>query len=197
MMFFFFLMIRRPPRSTLFPYTTLFRSQHSPIELLNGVKNGIDMFDCVLPTRYGRHGIAMTDNGNISIKKKMYERDFTPLDNTCDCPACRNYSKAYIRHLYRAGEGLAATLLSIHNIRFLSRTGSRRCAGSRRLRSAWWTGCPMTSTRWTTCPTAWRAPSRTCETDAASKDVNASGASLVRAPWPPVPPGQANGNIAM
>ena len=97
----------------------------SPIELLNGVKNGIDMFDCVLPTRYGRHGIAMTDNGNISIKKKVYERDFTPLDHTCDCPACRNYSKAYIRHLYRAGEGLAATLLSIHNIRFLLRLMER------------------------------------------------------------------------
>ena len=97
----------------------------SPIELLNGVKNGIDMFDCVLPTRDGRHGIAMTDNGNISIKKKVYERDFTPLDHTCDCPACRNYSKAYIRHLYRAGEGLAATLLSIHNIRFLLRLMER------------------------------------------------------------------------
>ena len=97
----------------------------SPIELLNGVKNGIDMFDCVLPTRYGRHGIAMTDKGNISIKKKMYERDFTPLDHACDCPACLNYSKAYIRHLYRAGEGLAATLLSIHNIRFLLRLMER------------------------------------------------------------------------
>ena len=87
--------------------------------ILQGVMLGIDMFDCVLPTRIARHGTAMTSQGRINIKKAQYLADFSPLDPTCDCYTCKNYSKAYLRHLDRSDEGLGKTLLSIHNLRFL------------------------------------------------------------------------------
>ncbi|MGP1570449.1 MAG: tRNA guanosine(34) transglycosylase Tgt [Eubacteriales bacterium] len=93
----------------------------SPDYLFEGVERGIDMFDCVLPTRIARHGMAMTSNGKLNIKNAKYEKDFKPLDENCDCYTCRNYSKAYLRHLYKAGELLSATLLSIHNLHFLIR----------------------------------------------------------------------------
>ena len=89
-----------------------------PVDILEGVERGIDMFDCVLPTRIARHGNAFTKTGKINIKNAKYKEDFTPLDD-CDCYACRNYTKAYIRHLIVANETFGQRLLSIHNIRFL------------------------------------------------------------------------------
>lgn len=77
------------------------------------------MVDCVLPTRIARHGTLMTSNGRINIRKQIYKDDFSPLDENCDCQCCRNYTKAYLNHLFRANEGLANNLLSIHNLRFL------------------------------------------------------------------------------
>ncbi len=91
----------------------------TPCDLVEGVLRGVDMFDCVLPTRNARHGTFFTQDGNKIIKNKCFEEDFTPLDPTCDCPTCKNHTKAYIRHLYRAQESTAATLMSIHNIHFL------------------------------------------------------------------------------
>ncbi len=87
--------------------------------IFEGVERGIDMFDCVLPTRNARHGAMMTSEGRINIKNKQYEFDYSPLDPACDCETCKNYSKAYLRHLYRTNEGLGARLLSIHNLRYL------------------------------------------------------------------------------
>lgn len=89
-----------------------------PPDLVGAVKRGIDMFDCVMPTRSGRHGQAFTWDGPINIKNAAFVDDETPLDAELDCPASRDYSKAYINHLFRAGEYLAATLLSWHNLAF-------------------------------------------------------------------------------
>jgi queuine tRNA-ribosyltransferase len=91
----------------------------SPGAILDAVERGIDMFDCVLPTRIARHGTAMTTNGRIIIKNKEYETDFSPLDPQCDCYTCKNYSRAYLRHLFKAQELLGFRLLSIHNVNYL------------------------------------------------------------------------------
>ena len=91
----------------------------TPEDLLDGIKRGIDMFDCVLPTRNARHGSFFTYNGKKNIKNAQFADDKTSLDETCDCYACQNHSKAYIRHLYRCGDSTAQTLLSIHNLHFL------------------------------------------------------------------------------
>lgn len=91
----------------------------SPGAILDAVERGIDMFDCVLPTRIARHGTAMTSQGRLVIKNKEFERDYTPLDHNCDCYCCKNYTRAYIRHLFKANEILAYRLLSIHNVNFL------------------------------------------------------------------------------
>ncbi len=93
----------------------------SPDCLLEGVARGIDMFDCVLPTRVARNGLAFTSHGKVSIKNAKYERDFSPLDPECDCYVCRNYSKAYLRHLYKSDEILSSMLLSEHNLYYLVR----------------------------------------------------------------------------
>ena len=90
-------------------------------DILNGIERGVDMFDCVLPTRIARHGTLMTSSGRINIKKNIYKDDFTPLDDNCDCECCKNYTKAYLNHLFRNNEGLGMRLLSIHNLRFLIR----------------------------------------------------------------------------
>lgn len=90
-----------------------------PIDLLEGVSRGIDMFDCVLPTRLARHGNCFTRNGRINIKNAKYKEDFTPIEDTCDCYTCKNFTKAYVRHLITSGEVNGGRLLSIHNIRFL------------------------------------------------------------------------------
>jgi queuine tRNA-ribosyltransferase len=89
--------------------------------ILEAIGQGVDMFDCVLPTRLARHGALMTANGRINIKDAQYERDFTPVDATCDCQTCKKYTRAYLRHLYRADEMFGKRLMSIHNLRFLIR----------------------------------------------------------------------------
>jgi len=89
-----------------------------PIDLIEGVIRGVDIFDCVLPTRLARHGHAFTKYGKINLKNAKYKQDFSNLDE-CDCYTCKNYTKAYIRHLIVSDETFGARLLSIHNIRFL------------------------------------------------------------------------------
>lgn len=91
----------------------------SPDCLVEGVMRGIDMFDCVLATRMARNGTAFTKDGNLTVRNAKYKEDFTPVDPECDCYCCRNFSRAYIRHLLNAGEILGGELLSIHNLRFL------------------------------------------------------------------------------
>lgn len=91
----------------------------SPGAILDGVERGIDMFDCVLPTRIARHSAAMTSRGRLILKNKEFEEDFTTLDPECDCYTCRYYTKAYLRHLVKADEILGARLISLHNIHFL------------------------------------------------------------------------------
>ena len=90
-----------------------------PIDLFEGVERGIDMFDCVLPTRIARHGNAFTRYGKLNIRNEKFKEDFTPIEESCDCYACKNYTKAYIRHLIICEETFGARLLSIHNLRFL------------------------------------------------------------------------------
>jgi queuine tRNA-ribosyltransferase len=91
----------------------------SPDCLIEGVIRGIDMFDCVLPTRIARNGTAFTSKGKVVIRNAEYAEDFRPLDEECDCYACKNFSRAYIRHLFKAKEILGARLATIHNLRFL------------------------------------------------------------------------------
>ena len=91
----------------------------TPDYILEGVERGIDMCDCVLPTRIARNGTAMTSHGKVVIRNGVYKQDFSPLDDDCDCYCCRNFTKAYLRHLVNCKEILAAELLSIHNIHFL------------------------------------------------------------------------------
>ena len=92
----------------------------TPEDLLEGVERGVDMFDCVLPTRIARNGTAFTKTGKIVVRNGQYKEDFTPVEPGCTCYACKNYTSAYIRHLNNAGEILGARLLSIHNIHFLT-----------------------------------------------------------------------------
>ena len=89
--------------------------------ILEGVERGIDMFDCVLPTRTARNGTAMTMSGYVTVRNGAYKEDFSPIEEGCDCYACRNYTRAYIRHLINSDEILGGRLLSIHNVRFLQR----------------------------------------------------------------------------
>ncbi|WP_432358428.1 tRNA guanosine(34) transglycosylase Tgt [Sporosarcina sp. UB5] len=93
----------------------------SPDSLIDGAIRGVDMFDCVLPTRIARNGTLMTSEGRVVVKNAKYERDFGPLDPNCDCYACKNYSRAYIRHLIRANETFGIRLTSYHNLHFLLR----------------------------------------------------------------------------
>ena len=91
----------------------------SPEDLVNGVMRGVDIFDCVLPTRLARHQSAFTPTGRINLMNATFARDPRPIDDTCQCYACRNFTRAYIRHLVVAKEMLASTLISIHNVSFL------------------------------------------------------------------------------
>lgn len=91
----------------------------SPDALIEGVMRGIDMFDCVLPTRIARNGTAMTRFGKLVVRNAEVARDFSPIDSTCDCYTCKNYSRAYVRHLLKADEILGLRLMSIHNLHFL------------------------------------------------------------------------------
>ena len=92
----------------------------SPDCLVEGVLRGVDMFDCVLPTRTARNGTAYTSNGKINIRNLKYREDFTALDEKCDCYCCRNFSKAYLRHLIQTDEILGGRMLSLHNITYLA-----------------------------------------------------------------------------
>jgi queuine tRNA-ribosyltransferase len=97
--------------------------------LLEVIERGIDMFDCVLPTRLGRTGSALTPEGRLNLKNARFTRDPQPLEEGCDCPACTRFSRAYLRHLINQQELLALRLLSLHNLRFLLRlTGEARAA---------------------------------------------------------------------
>lgn len=91
----------------------------SPDCLVEGVLRGVDMFDCVLPTRIARNGTVMTSQGKLVVRNAQYARDFSPLDPECGCYTCRNYSRAYIRHLLKADEVLGIRLTTIHNLSFL------------------------------------------------------------------------------
>lgn len=97
----------------------------SPDCLVEGVARGVDMFDCVLATRVARNGTVFTDTGRLVIKNAQYARDFEPIDAQCDCYACQNFSRAYIRHLFKAQEITGARLASIHNLRYLLRLMER------------------------------------------------------------------------
>ena len=90
-----------------------------PIDIIEGVIRGVDIFDCVLPTRIARHGQAFTRKGKINFNNAKYKEDFSPVEEGCDCYTCKNYTKAYVRHLITTDEMLGGRLLSIHNIRFL------------------------------------------------------------------------------
>ena len=90
----------------------------SPPEMLEAISNGNDMFDCVMPTRNGRNGQAFTFSGEIQLRNAPYKDDFRPIDPECVCPACQNYTRGYIRHLFKSGEILALRLISLHNICF-------------------------------------------------------------------------------
>ena len=91
----------------------------TPEDLIDGVYRGIDMFDCVLATRIARNGTAFTSKGKLVVRNAKYKEDFSPIDDECDCYTCKNYTRAYIRHLVNADEVLGARLISIHNLRFL------------------------------------------------------------------------------
>ena len=93
----------------------------SPDCLVEGFARGVDMMDCVLPTRIARNGTCFTKKGKMVIKNATYKEDFRPIEDDCDCYACKHYTRAYIRHLINAGEMLGAELLSIHNLRSLTR----------------------------------------------------------------------------
>ncbi len=90
-----------------------------PIDIIEGVIRGVDIFDCVLPTRIARHGQVFTREGKKNLHNAIYKEDFTPLEASCDCYTCKNYTKSYLRHLITTDEMLGGRLLSIHNIRFL------------------------------------------------------------------------------
>jgi queuine tRNA-ribosyltransferase len=90
-----------------------------PEGILEVIERGVDMFDCVLPTRMGRTGTALTSAGRLNLKNATFARDERPLDERCDCPACARFTRAYIRHLVNQQELLGLRLLTLHNLRFL------------------------------------------------------------------------------
>jgi queuine tRNA-ribosyltransferase len=93
-----------------------------PDDIVEAIRRGVDMFDCVAPTRNGRNGTAwVAHGGQVNVKAARYKLDERPLDPTCDCYTCRNFTRAYLRHLVAAGEVLALRLVSLHNLRFLVR----------------------------------------------------------------------------
>jgi len=91
----------------------------TPEDLRMAIEEGVDMFDCVMPTRLGRHGTAFSRDGAVKLRNSQYKEDFSPLDSTCQCYTCRTFTKSYLYHLVKENEMLAATLLSLHNISFL------------------------------------------------------------------------------
>jgi queuine tRNA-ribosyltransferase len=103
-----------------------------PEDVIEGIRRGVDLFDCVAPTRMGRNGAAFTIDGRLNIKRAEYRNDPKPLDESCDCSACARFSRAYIRHLFVSDEILGHRLLSLHNVHFLlslARAARREIAG--------------------------------------------------------------------
>lgn len=96
-----------------------------PDDLVESIRRGADMFDCVAPTRNGRNGTAFTSYGQVNVRKAAFRTDFQPLDADCRCECCRNYSRAYLRHLFKCGELLGHRLLSVHNVAFLLNLAAR------------------------------------------------------------------------
>ena len=90
----------------------------TPVNILEAVERGVDLFDCVMPSRNARHGHLFTSKGIINISNKKYERDFGPIDENCQCPTCKNHSRAYVRHLMKADEMLGHRLCVMHNLWF-------------------------------------------------------------------------------
>jgi queuine tRNA-ribosyltransferase len=90
----------------------------TPRDIVKAILEGIDMFDCVMPTRNARNGQLFTWSGTLNIKRQEFERDTNPIDEKCNCYTCRNFSRSYLRHLYKAGEYLSPILNSIHNLHF-------------------------------------------------------------------------------
>jgi queuine tRNA-ribosyltransferase len=109
-----------------------------PTDLLRMVGAGIDMFDCVLPTRNARNGQALTWNGRINLKQSRHRRDQGPLDPSCECPVCTTYSRAYLRHLFAAAEMLGPRLLTQHNLHFYQALTRAARAAIREGRYAAW-----------------------------------------------------------
>ena len=99
--------------------TVTFDVLTAPEDIWDAVERGIDMFDCVLPTRNGRNGQALTWEGPINLRKNQFREDAGPLDAECRCPVCRRYSRRYVAHLFRANEYTALRLLSLHNLAFM------------------------------------------------------------------------------
>ena len=97
----------------------------TPSNIIEGVDRGVDFFDCVMPARNARHGRLFTWNGAINIKNEKYKLDTNPIDPACDCPVCRTYSRAYLRHLFKAEEILAMRLAVLHNLYFYNRLMER------------------------------------------------------------------------
>ena len=96
-----------------------------PEDIVNAIALGVDLFDCVVPTRHARHGLLYTAEGTLAIRNARYREDFAPLDASCDCRACANYSRAYLRHLFQADEALGPRLATLHNLRFYLRLLAR------------------------------------------------------------------------
>jgi queuine tRNA-ribosyltransferase len=92
-----------------------------PVDLLRAVAAGVDLFDCVIPTRHARHGVLFTADGLLRLRNARFRDDPAPPEPGCDCPACARHSRAYLRHLFQANEMLAARLASLHNLRFYLR----------------------------------------------------------------------------
>jgi queuine tRNA-ribosyltransferase len=109
-----------------------------PVDLLDAVAAGVDLFDCVLPTRNGRHGVLFTSAGVLRIRNARYRDDPGPIDPACDCPACTRHSRAYLRHLVQENEMLGARLASLHNLRFYLRLLADARAAIRERRFAGW-----------------------------------------------------------
>lgn len=103
-----------------------------PEDIIEAVAHGIDLFDCVLPTRNGRTGMAFTSRGKVIVKASRYAADRAPLDRNCDCYTCRNFSRAYLRHLFNTGEALAGRLVSFHNLYFYTQLMSEIRANIRK-----------------------------------------------------------------
>jgi len=96
-----------------------------PLDFFDAIEQGIDMFDCVTPTRHGRTHQAFTRTGRLNLRNSRYARDPRPLEEGCDCPACAGFSRGYLRHLAKSGEILGAVLLTLHNLRFFHRLFER------------------------------------------------------------------------